>query len=492
MKRKLLSILTALALVLSLCPTWAFAAESGACGDNLTWTLSDDGILTISGIGAMEDYTSSNNSPWYGNKASIQKVVIVNGVTSIGTDAFSGCKQLTSVELPESVTSIGKRAFTECEALSSVTLPSGLTSISQSAFSYCKALTSIEIPSGVKSIGDYAFSASSLTEVKIPNGVISIGMWAFSVCNNLTKVEIPASVTSIGRSAFSSTSAEIHYAGTLAQWNSISGSENCGVSDGQLVINPHEVTITGGGADATGAGTYSEGATVEVSAGTKDGQLFAGWTASVELENFNAAQAETSFTMPANDVTLTANWAEAVVKVTANGGDTYYATIKDAWDKACAASSATITLLGNVESSGALFMGRGDTINLEGNGHTIIISDSSNAVYIDEGSTFTVTDCTISTTHENGIGLYINDGTVTVNNCTISGKYVGLWWQGDGSVTLNGGTFTSENDDAIRIWNNTPIPISTLLGEVDGKPCAYYDGNGKPVPLTEAEMEGLG
>ena len=420
MKRKFFSILTALALCLSLCPTWAFAADSGTCGNNLTWTL-DGGVLTISGTGAMGTYgaTPSEHSPWYEQRGSIQSVVIEGGVTYIGKYAFYNCENLTSV--------------------------------------------------------------------KILNGDNdqNIGQYVFRNCTKLTRVDIPASVKSIGAYAFSNASnAEIYYAGTLAQWNSISGSGNCGASKDKLVINPHEVTITGGGADATGAGTYSEGATVEVSAGTKDGQLFAGWTASVELENFNAAQAETSFTMPANDVTLTANWAEAVAKVTANGGDTYYATIKDAWDKACAASSATITLLGNVESSEVLFMGRDDTINLEGNGH-IIISDSSNAVYIDEGGTFTVTDCTISTTHENGKGLYINDGTVTVNNCTISGKYVGLWWQGDGSVTLNGGTFTSENDDAIRIWNNTPIPISTLLGEVDGKPCAYYDSNGKPVPLTE-------
>ena len=178
--------------------------DSGSCGENVTWTLTADGTLTISGTGAMTDYTYDSRSPWYSCRTYIKRVVMQQGVTSIGDHAFWDCSGLTSVTIPDGVTSIGDSAFSGCVALTSVTIPEGVTSIGDYAFAYCVSLTSVTIPDGVTSIGDSAFSGcTALTSVTIPGSVTSIGGGAFSGCTSLTSVAIPSSVTEIGGSAFS-------------------------------------------------------------------------------------------------------------------------------------------------------------------------------------------------------------------------------------------------------------------------------------------------
>ena len=172
--------------------------------DNLTWTLSANGTtMTISGTGAMKEYYGSDNSPAYYNYI-IKKVVIENGITSIGAYAFSGCTNLASIEIPSSVTSVGDGAFQDCSSLTGITIPESVTSIGDSAFFGCSDLTSITIPKNVTSIGNHAFeSCTGLTSITIPKSVISIGEFAFYNCTGLTSITIPRSVTSIGRGAFS-------------------------------------------------------------------------------------------------------------------------------------------------------------------------------------------------------------------------------------------------------------------------------------------------
>ena len=171
--------------------------------DNLTWKLYEDGTLTISGTGAMKDYDyDSNPSPVYKN-SDVKKVVIEDGVTSIGIRAFNACRNLTNITIPDNVTSIGDFAFYYCENLTSVTIPNSVTSIENSVFENCIALTNITIPDSITSIGDFAFRyCTSLTSIMIPDSVTSIGNAAFESCKGLTSITIPDSVTSIGNSAF--------------------------------------------------------------------------------------------------------------------------------------------------------------------------------------------------------------------------------------------------------------------------------------------------
>ena len=147
------------------------------------------------------DY-DSNQSPVY-NNSDVKKIVIEDGVTSIGDCAFVFCVGLSSITLPDSVTSIGDSAFKNCSSLTSITIPDRVTSIEPYAFDNCSSLTSITIPNSVTSIGASAFyNCRSLTSITIPDRVTSIESRAFTGCSSLTSITIPDSVTSIGYATF--------------------------------------------------------------------------------------------------------------------------------------------------------------------------------------------------------------------------------------------------------------------------------------------------
>ena len=134
----------------------------GTCGYNLiTWVLTEDGTLTISGSGNMKDYSSSSVAPWYSNRTKILSVVVEPGVESVGNYAFYACLKLASVSLPGGVKSVGQSAFQDCAKLTAVEIPEGVTSIGSSAFDGCSSLTSVTIPDSVTSIGNSAFYGCS-------------------------------------------------------------------------------------------------------------------------------------------------------------------------------------------------------------------------------------------------------------------------------------------------------------------------------------------
>ena len=163
---------------------------SGQCGDNLIWTLENDGTLSITGFGDMWDF-SYTTSPWYSHRENVKKVTLTSGATSVGQCAFYDCSNLLSVSLPTSVSSIGRYAFGGCSSLPSITIPNGVTTLGYGAFCRCSSLKSATIPSSVTSIGDWAFNqCTSLTSITIPSKVTSIGFCAFRECDNLTEINV--------------------------------------------------------------------------------------------------------------------------------------------------------------------------------------------------------------------------------------------------------------------------------------------------------------
>jgi len=182
------------------------SAQSGTCGANLTWTLSD-GTLTISGEGAMDDWDYVDDygvtNPWYSHSHLIQSIVIGNEVSNIGDWAFSDCNSLASITIPSGVKRIGAAAFSNCSSLISIIIPNGVERIGDRTFYRCRSLNSITIPESVTSIGDGAFEdCSNLISITIPSGVTRIGKATFEDCIGLTSVTISSGVTNIEVEAF--------------------------------------------------------------------------------------------------------------------------------------------------------------------------------------------------------------------------------------------------------------------------------------------------
>ena len=252
LKKRFLSILLT-ALLLCAVPlvlvdtAWAAdVVDSGSCGDNVTWSLSDDGTLTISGTGAMQDYNYYNNyAPWYSVRSQVKSVVIERGVTSIGDSAFYFCEALTSVTIPNSVTTIGWVAFSGCSSLTNVyydgygidwlavdghdEIPDSTTvhfkddlygkGMCGDNVNWIMTLDGTLTISGKGCVSDYTAVYDKNTSefvtdapwqaakwyikaVVIENGVTGIGEHAFYACRVLERVTIPDTVTSIGDYAF--------------------------------------------------------------------------------------------------------------------------------------------------------------------------------------------------------------------------------------------------------------------------------------------------
>ena len=165
MKRKMLSYLLVLVLMFQIMPTNAIALDNsiiadGICGNNLTWKIDKDGVLTISGIGDMNSYYNINNeviAPWYDYNDSIHSIVISDGVTSIGSYAFQYCTMFTSLSIGSSVAKIGSYAFRGCTSLISVEIPDDVTEIGSYAFSGCTGLVSVKTGKYLKYIGNDVF-----------------------------------------------------------------------------------------------------------------------------------------------------------------------------------------------------------------------------------------------------------------------------------------------------------------------------------------------
>ena len=348
-KLRLVSALLAVAMMLALLPTAAFAEDSttikydcGENGNNVIATLDTvTGTLTISGTGKMADY-DKKPQPWADQRDNIKKLVVENGVTSIGDSAFRDYDALIDADMSKaSSLEVIKTSFPGCDVLESVELNEGLQTIGGSAFNHCKNLKSIHIPSTVEAIGGWCFeSCIGLEEVTFEDGInlTTIAAATFINCDGLKKITIPKSVKLIERvdyshGAFSGCSAlksVIFEPGSLLETVDSGAFGNWRItfyySDKDANV---KAALTSGGVDAGKIKSLTPTVTFEVDGEeyekqkakdnnfkaakpenpTKKGYNFAGWY----TKNADGNWAEKPFnfdTTITEDITLYARWRE--------------------------------------------------------------------------------------------------------------------------------------------------------------------------------------
>ena len=249
---------------------------SGTWGENISWTLDCDGLLTISGMGDMDDFMFASEDAWLEYRNDIYLVEIEAGITSIGKESFSNCERITRVIIPASVTSIRDYAFYYCDILSDILIPNSVTSIGRSVFNGCYSLSSIIIPSSVTSIG-YA---------------------AFFDCSSLS---------------------EVYYGGTSAQWGEVSiGDANSVLCNAIFHFGHYRIIIEeikNGNIAATLNGemavTAMEGDVISLNLTPDTGYVLN--TVRVKQGDTDLIVTDGTFTMPASEVTVTATFVSEII-----------------------------------------------------------------------------------------------------------------------------------------------------------------------------------
>lgn len=237
-----LSVLLCLTALIAVCcrmPARAETVSEGTCGETLSWSLDDKGLLTVTGTGAMDEWNSSVSVPWNPLAGSVLEVEISDGVTNVGAWAFYGCKNLTKLSLPDTVTDVGIFACAELPALKEIRFSAALQTIGDSAFMSCTALTQVTLPSSLKTLGMTVFlGCRSLSAIgvdgagafsaehgvlygdggktlcvypagkpdasfTVPDGVTAVSTAAFAEAAALQEVTLPESLTGLGDLAFS-------------------------------------------------------------------------------------------------------------------------------------------------------------------------------------------------------------------------------------------------------------------------------------------------
>ena len=433
----------------------------GAEGDgtNLVWTL-NDGTFAITGTGAMADYDSYDDSPWYTYRNSITALTIQEGVTTIGRNAFFLTAGLKSVTIPASVTKLGRCAFTgsgletvtfadesqlttiddyafqNCKALTEITLPAGVGSFRTDWVFYgCTALTDIHVaegnttykgvdgvlytadgttlmfypegktatsfttPAGVTAIGQSAFSDNdNIESVTLSEGVTTISDCAFLFCGALAEVTIPASVTSIGTDAF-------YGCDTLTTVNA-----PCNW-DGSLYTFADTVTVN------VAEHTPDENSYTDNGDGTHD--VTCATCGAVLVKN-----GDHTFTQNDAGEWVCACTAQAVAMVEAGGNTTCYTDFAEAvedWTH-----GTTLTLLDDVSYGNGINLGAG-TRTFAGGDHTLDLGSSN---LINKGT------------------LTINGGTITADN--MAGGTIENW----GELIINGNSVINNNENAAVVNYN--------------------------------------
>ncbi len=202
----LILVIAAMTVLLSACGGTANADDASGTHGALNWSYTkEDKTLTVTGAGAMTSFEHAEGVAWESVKTSAEKLVVGEGITSVGNYAFYYMPALTSVTLPSTLTAIGDMAFAYSSALSEITIPEGVTALGKGAFEGCGALKTVLLPSSVTFVGDRAFAyCYSLTGAILTAESVSVGAEAFRNCRALETLMFRSTMTAdkIAASAF--------------------------------------------------------------------------------------------------------------------------------------------------------------------------------------------------------------------------------------------------------------------------------------------------
>ena len=174
---------------------------SGQCGDNIFWTLDWNGLLTVSGTGAM--WNVFDTQPWNGYGEYVKKAVITSGVTTISDMAFYNNCSMEEITIPDTVTSIGFSAFGQCDSLKEIVIPNSIKEVGEETFIGCSSLKKATLSKKMTKISKNMFRyCVELESVDIPEGIKEIDMYAFGSCFGLKGISFPKSLRTIKAEAF--------------------------------------------------------------------------------------------------------------------------------------------------------------------------------------------------------------------------------------------------------------------------------------------------
>lgn len=260
------------------------SALEGTCGEGLTWTL-ENGVLTVSGSGSMDNYSEFSPAPWQDSADLIQRVTVGEGVSNVGNMAFYHCANLTTVTLAGSVKTLGELAFAGCTSLrqiglgsvevisrgcfydclelANVILPETLKTLGDEAFYRCKGLGGITIPASVTEFGSSVFAhCESLVYVRVLAQIDVLPYYTFFGCEQLSQLYLPDTIESVERNAVAECP-ELHYV-------------DCGGSaeakeELQRQMNQDTTTVVGTGSNTSVGYTQSDGAVITTTTTTQEG-----------------------------------------------------------------------------------------------------------------------------------------------------------------------------------------------------------------------------
>ena len=285
MKRKFLSVIIILSmLLLTLIPLSVSAAISGTCGSNLTWVLDNNGILTISGTGAMYNWEYYNEVPWHSYTKNIKVVYIGDNVTSIGNCAFADCSNLLRIELPNNMDSIGEYAFTNCRSLVNIVIPNGVRVIDEDTFYDC----------------------ISLQSVTIPESLVTIRSMAFCNCNSLSTVYIDGTVWNVKN--IYADNEPFKNATRIYKKVNVSYNANGGVGAPETLKISKNSTVT-----------------ISSTTPTRAGYIFLGWSTSSSVKTAEY-KANDTLTVGTSSINLYAVWEKIICTKTQIEDDTFLVT----------------------------------------------------------------------------------------------------------------------------------------------------------------------